>query len=135
MARRPPQRIPLDDPRWIALKEAIDARQRQTGDVRIAILDLETAMMRKGKLRAMRVDLATGKRARVERGFWQRGHELDVVEGTGSVVIFRRSDERPADRPRRWGGFDHYPDVRLDGFVYFCWEPDFIALFGNIVKR
>ena len=127
MARRPPKRIPLDDADWLPLKEAIEARERQTGSIPLAVLDLEDAM-RKGKLRAMRRDLATGKRGRVERAFWRRGHEIDVVEGTGSIVIFRQSAARPDDRPRRWGGFDHYPDVRLDGHVYFVWKPDLDAL-------
>ena len=123
--------IPLDDPhRWLPLRSAIEMRQQQTGDVRIAVLDLEDAM-RSGKLRAMRRDLATGKRARVERGFWRRGHEIVVVEGTGLVSIFRRFYALPVDRPRRWGGFT-YPDVRLDGHVYFVWQPDLDALFGDV---
>ena len=123
--------IPLDDPhRWLPLRSAIEMRQQQTGDVRIAVLDLEDKM-RSGKLRAMRRDLATGKRARVERGFWRRGHEIDVVEGTGLVSIFRRFYALPVYRPRRWGGFDH-PGVRLEGHDYFCWSPDLDALFGDV---
>jgi hypothetical protein len=125
--------MPLDDPLWVALRWAIEMRQQQTGDVRIAVLGLEDAM-RSGKLRAMRRDLATGKRARVERGFWRRGHEIDVVPGTGSVVIFRRSDKRPVNRPRRWETLDHFSDVRLDGHVYFVWKPDLDALFGALKR-
>ena len=124
-------RPPLHDPQWLPMKEAIEARERKAGSIFRAVTDLEEAM-RSGKLRVMHRDLATGKRERVKPTFWQ-DHEIDVMPGTGSVVIFRRSDERPADRPRRWGDFDHYPDVRLDGYVFFFWELDFVALFGSIV--
>jgi len=122
-------RPPLHDPQWLAMKETIEARERKAGSIPRAVTDLEDAM-RSGKLRVMRRDFATGTRERVMPTFWQ-DHETDVMPGTGSVAIYRRSVERPADRPRRWETYDHFPDVHLDGHAYFCWEPDFIALFGK----
>jgi hypothetical protein len=121
------KRIPIDDPRWLPMKEAIEARQRQIGTIERAVTDLEAAMG-SGKLRAMRRDLATGAGERVEPAFWRRGHEIDVMPGLGSVAVYRRSDERPADRPRRWADFDHFPDVHLGAHVYFVWKPDLDAL-------
>ena len=51
----------------------------------LAVFDLEDAM-RRGTLRAMRRDLATGERARVERGFWRRGH---VMPDTGCFFVWK----------------------------------------------
>ena len=87
-------RPPLNDPQWLSIKEAIEARELLSYTMSLAVTDLEEAM-RSGKLRVMQRDLATGKRERVKPTFWQ-DHEIDVMPGTGSVVIFRRSDERPA---------------------------------------
>lgn len=125
MGKRPP----LDDPRWIPLKAAIDQRQQQTGSMPLAVTDLEKKMQ-SGELPWKRIDIATGKAEYGEAAFWSE-HESDVMTGFGSVVIFRRSPERPADRPRRWGDFDHYPDQRLDQHVYFVWKPRLDALFGT----
>jgi hypothetical protein len=117
-----------DDPRWIPIKAAVQARERQAGALRLAIVDLEDAM-RSGRLRAMRRDFETGERAHMAAAFWQ-DHFIDVFEATGSVWFFCRSPERPADRPRRFGALDHFPDVRLDTFALYIWRPDLGKLFG-----
>ena len=79
------KRIPLDDPRWVPMKEALEARVRQTGDMGIAVLDLAHAM-RNGALRSMRRDLATGAGERIKPAFWRHGH---VMPDTGCFFVWK----------------------------------------------
>jgi hypothetical protein len=118
------KRPPLRDPRWCALKAAVEAMQRKTGKMSLAITDLEEAMADgKRPLAAMRRDLATGARLRLASTFWTE-HLIDF--STGAVAIYRRRK----GEPRRFGMFAHHNEDRVDGAAYFVWGPDLDKLLG-----
>src|SRR6478735_5674562 len=81
--------LPLDDPRWLLLKAAIDERTQHTGDLGLAILDLKRDMA-SDRLRSMRRNRDTGE-ARLESvSFWET-YSVGYI-GSSSVTICRQSD-------------------------------------------
>jgi hypothetical protein len=118
------RRPPLRDPRWCALQAAVEAMQRKTGKMSLAITDLEEAMADgKRPLPTMRRNLSTGARERLASTFWTE-HLIDF--STGAVAIYRRRK----GEPRRFGMFAHHNEDRVDGAAYFVWGPDLDKLLG-----
>ena len=127
--------LPLDDPRWCPMLEAIDLRrQQQNIDLPDAVTQLELAMAR-GKLRSMRRNVSTDEREQLNDLFWN-DHRIDVLGDFGFVFIYRLSSDQAEARRwgnnsgefRQWGVYDHYPHQRLEGHVYYVWTPDFEKL-------
>jgi hypothetical protein len=110
-------KLPLNDPRWLAMKAAIDLREQQTADVGLALRDIEQAMA-SGKLRSMRRDLAGGEAELVAAVFWET-HFVGYLTPL-SVIICRQTD---SDRYKT----DEYGNLaaeRLDGWAFYIWKPD-----------
>lgn len=111
---------PLDDPRWLAVKLAIDLREQQTGASGLAVWDLEQAMA-SGRLRSMRRDLRDpASIEQLEAAFW-KAHVLDISQPF-VVIVYRRT--AIDDTPQRWGIFAHQVADRLDWTIR-VWKPDF----------
>ena len=71
-------KLPLNDPQWCPMLEAIELRTAQLGDRDLAILDLERAI-ESGKLPGMRWSCASGESERLTAPFrelfaWFYGH-------------------------------------------------------------
>jgi len=117
MAKRPPEPLPLDDPRWCATREPVEVRLKQTGIMQLAITDLEYAMA-SGKLTSMRRHGATGARELLAPSFW-RTHRIDF---SSDVLTIYRARE---DEPRRWDAFAAFGagTVRVDGHAFYVWRP------------
>jgi hypothetical protein len=114
-------KLPLNDPRWCAMKAAIDLREQQTGAHGLAIRDLAQAMVG-GKLRSMRRNLASGESELLAASFWET-HFIGYLSPL-SVTIYRQTD---IDRHRT----DEYGNLvadRLDD-LFYVWRPDFDGLY------
>jgi hypothetical protein len=79
---------PLDDPRWFALKAALQVREKQTGDPQLAMVDLQQAMA-SGKLRSMRRDVKTGEYERLEPAFWPQQMDAESATNFYRLAYFR----------------------------------------------
>jgi len=103
--------LPLDDPRWWPMQNAIEHREAQTGDHDLAVMDLEQAMAG-GKLPSMRRSRQSGRREQlsspIEKLFfvWFYSYCIDQAE-----------ERREAA---------NYP---FDDWVFYVWRPDFDRLF------
>ena len=82
-------KLPLNDPRWYPLKEAIDLREKQTGDRGIAIRDLERDL-EAGKRHSMRRNRITGESELLLASYWKT-HFVGYLDAT-SVTICRETD-------------------------------------------
>jgi hypothetical protein len=114
-------KLPLNDPRWCAMKAAIDLREQQTGNLGLAIKDLAQAMVG-GKLRSMRRNLASGESELLAASFWET-HFIGYLSPV-SVTICRQTD---IDRYRT----DEYGNLVADRLadLFYVWRPDFDGLY------
>ena len=106
-------KLPLDDPRWWPMQNAIELRKAQTGDHDFAVMDLEQAMA-SGKLHSMRRSRHSGEREHLSPPF-----EKQFFVWFYSCGI----DEAEARREAA-----NYP---FDDWVFYVWKPDFDRLFGR----
>ena len=103
-------KLPLDDPRWWPMWNAIELRKVQTGDQDLGVKDLEQAMAR-GKLHGMRRSRDNGEREHLSPPFeklfvWFYSCGIDEVDVRREAA--------------------NYP---LDDWVFYVWKPDFDQLF------
>ena len=103
-------KLSVDDPGWFALIAAIELRQQQTVDIRLAIVDLERKMASRRKLRSMRRYL-TGECELKSASFWE-GHVIEYPAPSAlNVTIYRRT--AIDDTPQRWSMFAHHLTSRI----------------------
>ena len=131
--KRPPKLPPFGDPRWCPMQDDIEARERQTRSIPLAVTELEDEM-RSGKRHSMRVGIVTRVPEPLKDSFWI-DHEIDVIRVAGfePIRIYRRTRERRPGEPRRWGDhmpFDDNSRVRVDGYAYYVWKPGLDRLYG-----
>jgi hypothetical protein len=122
--------LPLDDPRWLPLIEALKLRSPQP---EFATFDL-LADLENNKLRCMRRSLTNPKeRERVVASFWS-GIEIEANHNTGRIQIYRGPAQAVeahyefefGDTARVHRGYFRDPQTRLDeGWAFFVWKPDF----------
>jgi hypothetical protein len=115
--------LPLNDPRWLPMKVAIDLRERQTGDRQRAVLDLEHYMVN-DKLPCMRCSQTSEECELVPATDWK----TQVIDITlpSEITFYRRT--AVDDTPQRWGMFAHQNADRIDGWYFYVWKPDFDRL-------
>ena len=99
------------------MKAAIDARAQQTGDLRLAILDIERDMA----IPIMRRNVITGECEPLSAPFG-KAYAIEY-NPPFSVTIYRRT--AIDDTPQRWATFAHQPTDRIDGWLYYVWKPYF----------
>ena len=118
MAKRPPPKRPLDDPRWRPLAEAHAYRAKQSGDAHAAASDL-TAALHEGRLPFKLIRLApAGEKPKAELGdplFWNERRVGSFPEGMD--VVFRQ--------PQTVGKLTELADTAV-----FVWWPVYKNIFA-----
>ncbi len=123
--------LPLDSPHWISLKAAIDAREKQTGNLQRAILDTEQA-----ELPIMRQNITTGERKPVSAPLG-KAYAIEY-NPPFSLTVYRRT--AIDDTPQRWGDVRachlHLPTDRSRGGLFYVWGTGSrCPLFGRRARR
>jgi hypothetical protein len=115
-SRKAKRELPLDDPRWFPLIEALKQLSPQT---RFATFDL-LEKLKRGEARCLRRNLTNpSERELVFASFWQDVEIDETMVNFGSVQIYRV----PAIRvtPEKF----QLPRKRLDeGWAFYVWKPD-----------
>jgi hypothetical protein len=105
--------LPLDDPRWLPLDEALHLMTQHTGSAPLAALDLRQAMMPpRPRVRGMRRFIEDGRDIR---------RELVPAEVWIEPVLSANLHRFPPDLNLR----------KIHGWVYYVWKPDIDTLLGK----
>jgi hypothetical protein len=105
---KPERELPLDDPRWQLVDEALRQMTARIGHATLAAFDLRQATMN-GRVRSMRRYLSTGQEIR---------RELVPAECFAEPVLSANLDRLPRDLRS------------IHGWLYYVWKPDIDTLFG-----
>jgi hypothetical protein len=118
------RRLPLDDPRWLPLADALARACPRTGDHDLAARVLTEAMAKPGGVRSMRwrVRKGTGgpEREQLPLAFWAEQHELYWSGAEKRLMIIER---------RRAGQIVTADAAR--GYAFFVWKPDLDKLYPD----
>ena len=116
-AKRPPRRLPLDDPRWVPLEAAHDLLTQRTANRDLAADDLTELLAT--RVRSMRryfrlyrdVPRRDVEREQLPFSFWADEHVLQIWSG-GFLCICKRREGVPI------------PAGALYGSELYVWKPD-----------
>jgi hypothetical protein len=117
-------KLPLDDSRWVPIKEAIERRYKQTGSYTLTAADLNEALQKADKPDGLRsLERRAGARKLLSGATWRDDLHVSVarfpVEGKGDWPDWK---EGAAVFPRQRDA----PPIR--GRWFFVWRPDFEEL-------
>jgi hypothetical protein len=114
-------KLPLDDPRWVPIKEAIERRYKQTGSYTLTADDLNEALQKADKADGLRsLERRAGERKLLSGATWR--DDLHV-----SIALF--PVEGKGNWPDRKEGAAVFPRQRdappIHGRWFYVWKPDF----------
>jgi len=100
-------KLPLDDPRWVPIKEAIERRYKQTGSYTLTADDLNEALQKADKADGLRsLERRAGERKLLSGATWRDDLHVSIalfpVEGKGNwpdrkegAAVFPRQRDAP----------------------------------------
>ena len=114
------------------MQAAIELRQQQTGNLSLAIVELDRGLA-SGELRSMRRNIASGKAESLFATFWTKKLGIDFRFRSEGVPRLFALPEPPRIVFRPTSA--HEAAGRVEGWMYYVWRPDLDRLYAQPQRK